>query len=235
MNAAARPALSRREANRLAREARILQAAMTVFAQAGYAGATMDVVATQAGMSKPTLYQYFASKEALFRAMLLPYRDRMLDPFAHPSGKGLAHDLLGFAWAYADTVMAPDMLALARLIIGEAARFPAIGAAYQAAGPDRLLRGMMRWLEAQRDAGALVFDDAELAAQDLWGLILSAPRTRALHEPDNLPSRAEQARYIHNGLRVFLRAYAAEPQGELTALEAAITARANATGTDNDA
>ena len=228
-------ALPRREQNRRAREARILKAALKVFSEAGYSGATMDAVAAEAGLSKPTLYQYFASKDALFQAMLLPHRDRMLDPFAHPSGKGLAHDLLGFAWAYADTVMAPDMLALARLIIGEAARFPAIGAAYQAAGPDRLLRGMMRWLEAQREAGALVFDDAELAAQDLWGLILSAPRTRALHEPENLPSRAEQARYIHNGLRVFLRAYATNPQNELSALEAAISARNNDTGTDNDA
>ena len=236
MSAPARQPLTRREANRREREARILQAALTVFAQAGYSGATMDAVAAEAGLSKPTLYQYFASKEALFQAMLLPHRDRMLDPFAHPSGKGLAHDLLGFAWAYADTVMAPEMLALARLIIGEVQRFPEIGAAYQAAGPDRLLRGMMRWLAGQRDAGHLVYDDAELAAQDLWGLILSAPRTRALHRPDSPPSRAELARYIHNGLRVFLRAYAADPQPQLAALETAIAARADAaTGTEDDA
>lgn len=226
--------LTRREANRRAREARILQAALTVFSQAGYSGATMDAVAAEAGMSKPTLYQYFASKEALFQAMLLPHRDRMLTPFAQPSGRGLAHDLLNFAWAYADTVMEPEMLALARLIIGEVQRFPEIGAAYQAAGPDRLLHGMMRWLEGQRDAGRLAFDDAELAAQDLWGLILSAPRTRALHNPDTPPAQAELARYIHNGLRVFLRAYATDPQRELSALKAAITARAHPTGTEDE-
>ena len=94
---------------------------------------------------------------------------------------------------------------------------------------------MMRWLEVQREAGRLAFEDAELAAQDLWGLILSAPRTQALHHPDNPPGRAELARYIHNGLRVFLRAYATDPRHELSALNAAITARANSTGTDNDA
>lgn len=232
MSTEARQPRSRREANRRAREARILQAAMRVFSQAGYSGATMDAVAAEAGMSKPTLYQYFASKEALFQAMLLPHRDRMLTPFAHSSDKGLAQDLLGFAWAYADTVMAPEMLALARLIIGEAARFPAIGATYLEAGPDRLLRGMMRWLERQRDAGHLIFDDAELAAQDLWGLILSAPRTQALHLPGNPPSRTELARYINNGLRVFLRAYATDPQPQLAVLETAIKARADAaTGT----
>jgi len=228
-------ALPRREANRRAREGRILQAALTVFSEQGYSGATMEAVAARAGLSKPTLYQYFPSKEALFQAMLLPHRDRMLVPFARPSGRGMAADLLGFAWAYAETVMRPDMLALARLIVGEVQRFPEIGAAYQAAGPDRLLRGMMAWLEGQRDAGRLVFDDAELAAQDLWGLILSAPRTHALYHPDDPPGPASLARYIHNGLRVFLRAYAADPDAELNSLAAAIADRALPTGTDHDA
>lgn len=228
-------ALPRREQNRRAREARILKAALKVFSEAGYSGATMDAVATSAGLSKPTLYQYFASKDALFQAMLQPHRDRMLDPFAHPSGQGMAADLLDFAWTYAETVMRPEMLSLARLVIGEVQRFPQIGAAYQAAGPDRLLSGMMAWLTGQRAAGKLAFEDVELAAQDLWGLILSAPRTRALHHPDDSPGPEELARYIHNGLRVFLRAYATDPAEELTHLATAIAVRAITAGTDHDA
>jgi len=235
MTAPLRDPVPRREANRRAREARILAAALRVFADAGYTGATMEAVALAAGLSKPTLYQYFPSKEALFQAMLLPHRDRMLDPFARPSGQGMAADLLDFAWVYAETVLRPDMLALARLVIGEVQRFPEIGAAYQAAGPDRLRAGMMAWLEGQRAAGRLAFEDAELAAEDLWGLILSAPRTRALHRPDERPATADLARSIHNGLRVFLRAYAVDPGTELTALAGAIAARAISTGTDHDA
>ena len=56
--------------------------------------------------------------------------------------------------------------------------------------PDRLLQGMMAWLDARRAEGLLSFDDAELAAEDLWGLILSAPRNQALHRPDRVPARA---------------------------------------------
>jgi TetR/AcrR family transcriptional repressor of mexJK operon len=37
----------------------------------------------------------------------------------------------------------------------------------------------------------LNFEDDELAVQDLWGLVLSAPRTRALYEPDMPPTKAE--------------------------------------------
>lgn len=213
-------ALPRRQQNRLNRERAILEAALTVFAAQGYSGTTMDAVAAEAGVTKPTLYSYFPSKEGLFQAMMLDKRDVMLDVFEHPSGD-MVRDLHGFAWAYADTVMRPEMLSLARLIIGEVQRFPEIGRAYQTSGPDHLLRGIMRYLEDQRRAGRLEFEDAELAAQDLWGLILSAPRTQALYLPDAQPDRAMIARYIRNGLGVFLRAYSTTPaqdQDQLAAL-----------------
>jgi AcrR family transcriptional regulator len=222
---------SRREQNRIDRERRILDAALKVFAEQGYSGTTMDAVATASGLSKPTLYQYFDSKDALFQAMMLGKRDQMLTVFDHPSPKGIVADLHGFAWTYADTVMRPEMLSLARLIIGEVQRFPEIGRAYQASGPDQLLRGIMAYLTAQRAAGRLLFDDAELAAQDLWGLILSAPRTQALYLPDAQPTRAQLGRYISNGLRVFLRAYSTDPTTDLEQLEALESARLTGTGT----
>lgn len=211
-------ALSRREQNKIERERRILAAALKVFSETGYSGANMDAVAIEAGLSKPTLYQYFQSKEALFSAMMLGERDQMLDIFEHPSERGMVADLLEFSWDYADTVLRPDLLSLARLIIGEVQRFPEIGRAYQEMGPDRLLRGIMDYLDGQRRDGRLIFDDAELAAQDLWGLILSAPRTQALYMPDRLPSRAEIARYLNNGLRVFLKAYSTQPETDLAEL-----------------
>jgi AcrR family transcriptional regulator len=212
--------LPRRQQNRLNRERAILDAALKVFAAQGYTGASMDAVAAEAGVTKPTLYSYFPSKESLFQAMMLGKRDAMLDVFEHPSDQGMVADLLVFAWAYADTVMRPEMLALARLIIGEVQRFPEIGRAYQASGPDHLLRGIMRYLDGQRRAGRLEFEDAELAAQDLWGLILSAPRTQALYMPDALPDRETLRRYILNGLRVFLKAYSTQPAPDLQQLEA---------------
>ena len=215
--------LSRRELNRRANQQKLMEAALSVFAAMGYSGASMDAVAEAAGLSKPTLYKYFDSKEALFTAMMQARRDDMLMAFEITQSGSMVEQLHAFAWHYARTVMRPDLLSLARLIIAESHRFPEIGRAYQASGPDRLLEGMMVYLEGQRVAGTLTFQDAELAAQDLWGLILSAPRSRALHEPDWQPDTAVLARYINNGLRVFLRAYAVEPKGQLAALEAVIT------------
>lgn len=224
-------ALSRREQNRAERTRRILNGALRVFAQAGYSGTTMDAVAAAVGLSKPTLYQYFDSKETLFQAMMLGQRDRMMSVFEHPSDGGMVHDLYAFAWDYADVVMRPEMLSLARLIIGEVQRFPEIGRAYQASGPDRLLAGIMTYLDGQRSAARLAFDDPELAAQDLWGLILSAPRNQALYRPDAVPGQSDLARYINNGLRVFLRAYSTDSVRDLEQLEALVSAHTTGTGT----
>jgi AcrR family transcriptional regulator len=52
------------------RPVEILDAALMVFGERGYAGTRLEDVARQAGVSKGTVYLYFESKEALFRAMV---------------------------------------------------------------------------------------------------------------------------------------------------------------------
>ncbi|GHE06313.1 TetR family transcriptional regulator [Defluviimonas sp. 20V17] len=65
-----RPKIGRREAQRQATEEAILTAAETVFAEAGYGGATMQLIADLAGLPKANLHYYFATKEALYRAVV---------------------------------------------------------------------------------------------------------------------------------------------------------------------
>ena len=201
-----------------AKRRRILASALKVFSKEGYSGATMDAIALEAAVSKPTLYTYFGAKEKLFEAIMVAERDVMLHSFEHSSGN-FVEDLHTFAWHYAETVMKAEFLSLARLIISEAQRFPAIGRAYQVAGPDRVLRGIMNYLQEQKEKGAVSFVDAELAAQDLWALILSAPRNHALHIPDEIPNRREIKRYVDNGLRVFLAAYSTNAAADITTLK----------------
>lgn len=60
--------------------AAILDAALEVFSQAGFRGATLDAIARTAGLSKPNLLYYFASKEAIHVALLSGLLDLWLDP-----------------------------------------------------------------------------------------------------------------------------------------------------------
>ncbi|MCT7374973.1 TetR family transcriptional regulator C-terminal domain-containing protein [Chelativorans salis] len=67
---------------RIQREKRelILEAALEVFAQHGFRGATIDQIAEAAGMSKPNLLYYFKSKEAIFVTLI----DRLMEAWLAP-------------------------------------------------------------------------------------------------------------------------------------------------------
>lgn len=214
--------VSKREQNRSEKRARALEAALTVFSNCGYTAATMDAIAAEAGLTKPTLYQYFASKDQLFKEMMLEPRDQMMMAFDRPATECHVAQLLEFSWAYAKTVMHPQFLSLARLVIGDAQRTDgqgqSYGRSYQASGPDKVLKGLASFLSEQASIGRLEVEDAELAAEDFWGLILSAPRNRALHVPDSNIDENQLSRYINNGIKVFLKAYSTNPDTDLIRL-----------------
>ena len=58
----------------------ILDAALEVFSQHGFRGATLDMIAAAAGLSKPNLLYYFPSKEAIHVTLLSELMDAWLDP-----------------------------------------------------------------------------------------------------------------------------------------------------------
>lgn len=60
----------RRNEIRQQNETLILQAAEKVFAEAGYGGATMQLIADMAGLPKANLHYYFPTKEALYRRVV---------------------------------------------------------------------------------------------------------------------------------------------------------------------
>jgi len=208
-----------REQRKHEKRNRILKAAMRVFSTRSYSGASMDAIAIEAAVSKPTLYQYFGDKQGLFAAVLAEAREHLLSPFAGSQGRDMVEVLMEFSWHYADFVLQPEILSLARLVIGEVERFPDLGQQYLAQGPDKALSGITGYLEQMKQAGRLEFDDGQLCAGDLWSLIFSAPRERALHIPNLCLSKHELSRSIFNGLRVFLKAYSTQAAADLTLLE----------------
>jgi TetR/AcrR family transcriptional regulator len=66
----------------------ILDAALDVFSLHGYRGATIDQIAEAAGMSKPNLLYYFASKQDIHRRLLEGMLDRWLDPLRELDAAG---------------------------------------------------------------------------------------------------------------------------------------------------
>ncbi|HOJ13550.1 MAG TPA: helix-turn-helix domain-containing protein [Deltaproteobacteria bacterium] len=94
---------ARRERERNARIQGILQAAKKVFFSKGYLKTTMDEIALEAQVSKPTIYQYFKTKDELYSALMLPFLEefgahfetisRRLERGRYASGSKLVKDL----------------------------------------------------------------------------------------------------------------------------------------------
>ncbi len=66
----------------------ILDAALQVFSENGFRGATLDQIAVEAGLSKPNLLYYFDSKDAMHEALLARLLDTWLDPLRAMDPKG---------------------------------------------------------------------------------------------------------------------------------------------------
>ncbi len=78
-------AASRQNPTRIQREKTeaILAAALDVFSTHGFRGATLDQIAEAAGLSKPNLLYYFASKDDVHRMLLERLLDTWLEPLRH--------------------------------------------------------------------------------------------------------------------------------------------------------
>jgi AcrR family transcriptional regulator len=108
------------------RRAQILDAALTVFLEHGYDHATIDLVVQRASASKATIYSFFGGKEGLFEALVGEHAERILAGFPNLDGGiiDVRAALKNIAQRYLEVVMAPDAVALWRLIVAEGPRFP---------------------------------------------------------------------------------------------------------------
>jgi AcrR family transcriptional regulator len=110
-----------------ARPSEIVDAALEVFAEKGFAAAKLDDIARKAGVSKATLYLYFDTKEEIFRAVAWAAVASRLEAFESQAEKTdapfaeLAPRLLARA---AGMMKGGRVPAIARMVIGESRNFP---------------------------------------------------------------------------------------------------------------
>jgi len=111
-----------------------LTAALDLFVEKGYAATRVEEVARRAGVSKGTLFLYFASKEELFKAVVrenlslrFPQWSMLLDQFPGTSAELLRY-AMGQWWSLVGDTKASG---ISKLMMSEASNFPELAAFYQ--------------------------------------------------------------------------------------------------------
>jgi len=192
------------------KEAQILDGAALVFAEAGYEGASMARIAAVAGVSKGTLYNYFAGKRDLFAAFMQGVCDAKiklifeeLDAAAPPE-----QALLHICRRMLDMLTSEQGLLVYRMVVAEAGKFPELAEVFYAAGPRRALVRMADWVRQNAAACKLHVDDPEFAAEQLFALMQTrALMRRRFHMIEEIQPE-ELERVVAAGVRLFLRGYA---------------------------
>ena len=115
-----------------ARPSEIVAAALRLFTERGFAATRLEDVAAAAGVSKGTLYLYFANKEELFKAVVrehvVPNLDRAAALVA--AHEGTASDLLRALMRQFAAMLETEMAAVPKLVIAEAGNFPNVARFY---------------------------------------------------------------------------------------------------------
>ncbi|HEX3653007.1 MAG TPA: TetR/AcrR family transcriptional regulator [Rhizomicrobium sp.] len=110
-----------------ARPQEILEAALAVFAERGFAAARMDEVARRAGVTKGTIYLYFPSKEELFKSLVreaIGGTLQQVTAFAE-TYDGSARAILESVLRTIGTLMrTSDRVVLPKIILAESGNFP---------------------------------------------------------------------------------------------------------------
>lgn len=171
MEAVSHPRQRRKEA----RPAELMAAALELFVEKGFVGTRLEDVAARAGVSKGTLYLYFDSKEALFKAVIkegiLPILEQgagLVDGF-----KGSAADLLrALINEWWQRIGSTHLAGVPKLMISEAGNFPELATYYHDTVITRGRELMRRTLQRGIASGEFRAVDVETAIDVIFAPVL---------------------------------------------------------------
>jgi AcrR family transcriptional regulator len=197
------------------KERQILDGAAAAFAQDGYEGASMSHIAAMAGVSKGTLYNYFAGKQELFAAFVQrECTQRLQLVFEEADGAApVDATLLRIGRRIVDMLLSESGLLIYRMVVAEAQKFPELAKAFHDVGPKRALVRMAALIGALNETGQLAVADPEFAAEQLFALMQTRVVTRRRMGLINSVCESEIDRVVREAVRLFLQGYGSRPGG----------------------
>jgi TetR/AcrR family transcriptional regulator, mexJK operon transcriptional repressor len=187
----------------------IICAARDAFLEKGYDGVSMDEVASRAGVAKQTVYARYASKDALFLAVVESLQGRMLSAVSAAGSLPIRDRLQQIARELLDLVLDPSSLSLSRIALGASYRFPTLGHSIYGARINKLHEVLADILERAAKDGCLSVSNPRVAAEQFLALVRGELHLHCLYDPSFRPSRVKIERQIDAGLDCFMARYGA--------------------------
>jgi AcrR family transcriptional regulator len=186
----------------------ILDGARNVFMDLGFDGASMGEIARSAGVSKGTLYVYFADKNRLFEAIV---EQEMLDQekiaFNFDPERDVATTLRDFGQTYIQWLCRPGGGSAIRTVTAIAERMPEVGRRFYEQVLESRINRLADYLEAHVKAKELAIDDCKLAAEQFMLTCQASLFLPFIFQAAPAPSAERIAEVVESATRMFLAAY----------------------------
>ena len=150
---------------------RVLRAATSSFLARGY-GSSVDDIARRAGVAKQTVYQHFANKDALFKAVAGDLAKRVLVKL---EGGDIRQSLIRFAVEYRRRALGAQGIATFRTLVPEVPRFRALARDMYANTAGEMVRRLAEFLQQK-----LNVPDPEFAAEMFLSMLTGHDRLKRL-------------------------------------------------------
>jgi AcrR family transcriptional regulator len=186
----------------------ILDGARKVFMDLGFDGASMGEIARSAGVSKGTLYVYFADKNRLFEAIV---EEEALEQgkvaFNFDPARDVTTTLMDFGQAYIQMLCRPGGGSATRTVMAIAERMPEVGRRYYNNVVSLTIARLAAYLETHVRSGDLAVEDCELAATQFTQLCQASLFLPFVFQAAPAPSAQRVAEVVESATRMFLAAY----------------------------
>jgi TetR/AcrR family transcriptional repressor of mexJK operon len=175
---------------------RVLRAATSSFLARGY-GSSIDDIARRAGVARQTVYQHFASKDELFKAVAGDLAKRVL---VELEGEDVRRSLLRFALEYRKRALGAQGIATFRTLVPEVPRFRALARNMYANTAGEMVRRLAEFLQEKLEVA-----DPEFAAEMFLSMLTGHDRLKRLFAvPRGAESEAARTARI---VDLFLKAH----------------------------
>jgi AcrR family transcriptional regulator len=189
----------------------ILDGARKVFMDLGFDGASMGEIARAAGVSKGTLYVYFADKSRLFEAIV---EDESFEQgkvaFNFDPERDVTTTLMEFGQAFIQLLCRPGGGSSTRTVMAIAERMPEVGRRFYDNVIAYTINRLAAYLEARAQAGELAIEDYQLAATQFMEMCKGSLFLPFIFQAAPAPSPERIAEVVGSATRVFLAGYRAK-------------------------
>jgi AcrR family transcriptional regulator len=189
----------------------ILDGARRVFLDLGFDGASMGEIARAAGVSKGTLYVYFADKSRLFEAIV---EEESLEQgrvaFNFDPARDVETTLREFGRAYIHLLCRPGGGSAIRTVMAIAERMPEVGRRFYNNVVALTIARLAAYLEVHVRSGELAIDDCPFAATQFMQMCQASLFMPFVFQAAPAPSTERIAEVVESATRIFLAGYGAK-------------------------